>query len=325
MAEKIGLTGVLCSVSCPSDEKLKITIDCSKLDNRTFMEFSEMLQDLMLAIDAAYSERARLMRSIDGKFTGRGGIMRNEFKVIGRNKEIKFSPVPNVFVNKVKNLKHVVYDEINYYAASKIVLVEAGRFKRCLYILSKSGASEYTRRVESVNREIENLNREIAEYLKSGEYKDLLKLIEDYGLDTKPLEKEFQVDKVRLQQIPIELASYVIEEWERKDPVVAKYIKEMREKIIKDAVETFRQKLKPYLKMLSSKRISEKTIKKIREDLIRIREMSVEVGLSAVADSVITPIVDVIDNPEKFKEVFKDEKKLSEEIDARFTSLLKRI
>jgi len=317
---KVGLTGVLVSITCPSDERLKVSIDCSELDNRRFMEFSERLQDLMLGIDADYSEKAMLKRSLDGRFTGR-----KKLEVVRRGKALKFSVVPSCFVNKIKNLKHDVYDELNFYAASKIVLVQAGRFKRCLYILSKSSISEYTRLVEGYNRELEELNGKIEKYLKSSSFREVVELVESYGLDSSPLKSEFRVEPIRLQQIPIELADYVIEEWERRDPVVAKYIKDMRSRIVRDAVESFKAKLKPILDKLSAERISERTLKRIREDLERIRGMSVEVGLSAVADSVITPLIEVVDNPEKFPEVFKSKENIGGEIDSRFESLLKRI
>ena len=70
MSSGIRLSGILVSITCPTDERLKVNMDCSGLDNRSFMELSDRLQDLMLEIDAKYSERAQLKRKLSGEFTG---------------------------------------------------------------------------------------------------------------------------------------------------------------------------------------------------------------------------------------------------------------
>jgi len=321
MSNGIRLSGILVSITCPTDERLKVNIDCSNLDNRSFMELSDRLQDLMLEIDAKYSDRAQLKRKLSGEFMG---SRRRGIEIIKRKRVLRFSPIPNCYVNKVKNLKHTVYDELNFYAVSKIVLVEAGRFKRCLYILSKSGVSEYTRIVENCNKELEELNRKIEEFRKSDDFKAIVDLFEEYGVDTFPLSNDMKIESIKIQQIPIELADYVIREWEKRDPVVAKYISEMRSKIIKDSIETFKAKLKPILESLRNKKVSAKSLRRIKEDLEKIRKMSIDVGLDAVAETVVTPLIEVIEKPEKYDEVFGG-KDLVGEIDARFESLLRRL
>jgi len=98
-------------------------------------------------------------------------------------------------------------------------------------------------------------------------------------------------------------------------------LERQRQELVIKAVENLRQNIQSIVKrIISQKKLDSKKAKK---ELARLRNIAVDVGLESLAISVIDPLTQVVENPERATELLG--KDIPAEIDGRIKGLLESL
>ncbi|MEM3793297.1 MAG: hypothetical protein QXS76_00160 [Candidatus Bathyarchaeia archaeon] len=281
---ELRLEGFLVSTSSPSEEQLRITVDCTDVPWERFGQLIRDLQDQLSEIDLAYAAQERIRgRKILGGH--RKDIWANK-----RTKTIRFSPFPSRFSNLLKNLRKERYSLIH---AHGICLTPTGEpFERNIYLLSAEGAEEFLKEVEALNERLALLQREVDAFQRTEHFELIMRSLEEAGASF--IRKPFSVGSIRVNLTPIRIDPTAIEEWIEKSPRVARAIKEAEQEILKSAIESFQRRLDPIIRGEFRK------ISTAKRKLKELEELTRQLGLEALRASVIVPLYNAIDNPKAY-------------------------
>jgi len=277
------LKGFLLTVYCPSEESLAITVDLSQLAPAMHLRLIHELQDILAEMDIEYARREPRVRTLQARY---------KRLITRRERNIRFYPVPNYFVNKVRHIRAEVYENINMFCI-KIQRFVRGGFERNLYLLAEDHAPVFIAEIEKLNEEIEELNEEIARVDKT----PIINLFFRYGIEIDPF-PGLEVPKIDVQLLPIRIDPEIVKEWVEKSEIVARYLQDYRMYMIRKAIDDIKERLTPIIRYFQG----EIKIKKAKKRLKELKELAESVGLKALADSVIVPLIEACDDPEKLPE-----------------------
>ena len=196
--------GFLTDVDVPSEERLAIHVDVSGMSDAEHMEWVRGLQDLLRTIDASYKAAAT------GKNEEKPPLRRRSVRVryvkdeAGRQVKVAtFHPYPSMLVNRLKGLRHKVYDLLNQ---NCLILQEerVGRMKRKLYFLPASLAPEVMARIEELNGDLKALAEDVAEFEESGHFADIMEHVARAGAD--PNGFSASLTPIRVSPVPLSLS-----------------------------------------------------------------------------------------------------------------------
>ena len=196
--------GFLTDVDVPSEERLAVHVDVSGMPDVEHMAWVRQLQDLLRAVDASY--RA----AVTGKSEERPLLKRRSVRVryvkdeAGRQVKVAtFHPYPSMLVNRLKGLRHKVYDLLNQ---NCLILQEerVGRMKRKLYFLPASLAPDVMARVEELNGDLKALAEDVAEFEESGSFRDIMEHVAKAGAD--PNGFSANLTPIRVSPVPLSLS-----------------------------------------------------------------------------------------------------------------------
>ena len=288
---EVRLSGFLVSVHCPTEALLKIRIDTTHLSWEEYRALLRELQDHLAFVDEQYAKRTPKIRSIlaDHKRIKEVGGIR-------RKRELEFSPFPSRFANIIKNnVRARVYDLLARYALV-IQRMARGRAERNLYLLPENLAGEFVKGIEKVNEKIDELNDMIEEY----DLEPIREILRKYDLDLP--KSSFYIPYVEVDLTPITIGPEVIEEWAEKSPEVANLLDAKRRELVEKVIMDVRKRLEPIIQALAG----ERRLLKIKERLSMLKEQVEGLGLKALADSIIVPLIKASENPEKAFEILGD-------------------
>ena len=291
------LRGFLVSIHCPSEEYLTVTINCSSLSPSTYMQLVNQLQDALSDIDTMYAEKEPKGRSLKARYRR---ITANE-----RQRMLKFSPFPSRILNKLKYIRAKAYYILNSCCVS-ITSIESGFYREKAYALPESFADEFITKMNTLNNEI----NEIREFIRSFDYSSIELILSRYDLSIP--KREFGIPDIRVDLIPISFAM-AIEEWASKSEKVKQLLVRKQEELIKSVIDGIKERLEPIVKTIEG----ERNMKKIRERLEEINSIADGLGLKSISKSVIIPLIESLENPEKLG------MKPSEFVSSRIASLFK--
>ena len=196
--------GFLTDVDVPSEERLAMHVDVSGMSDVEHMEWVRGLQDLLRAVDASYKAAA----------TGKSGeklpLKRRSVRVRyvkdeagNQVKVATFHPYPSMLVNRLKAIRHKVYDLLNQ---NCLILQEerVGRMKRKLYFLPASLAPEVMAKVEELNGELKALAEDVAEFEQSGSFRGIMEHVAKAGSD--PNGFSASLTQIRVSPVPLSLS-----------------------------------------------------------------------------------------------------------------------
>ena len=196
--------GFLTDVDVPSEERLAMHVDVSGMSDVVHMEWVRGLQDLLRTVDVGYKA------AVTGKSSEKLPLKRRSVRVRymkdeagNQVKVATFHPYPSMLVNRLKAIRHRVYDLLNQ---NCLILQEerVGRMKRKLYFLPASLAPEVMAKVEELNGELKALAEDVAEFEQSGSFRDIMEHVAKAGSD--PNGFSASLTQIRVSPVPLSLS-----------------------------------------------------------------------------------------------------------------------
>jgi hypothetical protein len=262
------------------------------------MQLVTQLQDLLSDMDLAHAEKEVRGRSLRARY--------RRVTASERLRLLKFSPFPSRAMNMLKYIRAKAYELLNDYCV-KVTSLESGFYRENVYILPENLAEKFVDEVHMLNREID----EVRKFVESFDYSSIELLLSRYDLELP--KKSFSIPNMRVDLLPIAL-EYAIEEWARKSENVKQLLVNKQEELIRNAVEDIKRRLEPILKAMEG----ELKIRKMKERLKQIKSIAEGLGLKALSESVISPLIEATENPEALQG-----RKPSEFVSGRIASLLR--
>lgn len=273
----MALKGFIVSIHCPSEELLTITLDCSSLPPSRYIQLIADLQDLLTEIDERYAVREVKGRSLRARY--------RRVSADQRQRILKFSPFPSCIINKVKYVRTKAYEVLHDHCLV-ISSVESQYHRDNIYVLPKDMAEEFVKAVEKLDGELDGARRMVKEF----DLADVELLLSRYGLELP--KRDFSIPNIRIDLLPIDL-TYAIEEWGERSPRVRQLLVERQEELVRKAVESISRRLEPVLKAMEG----ELKLRDLEERLEEIRKLAEDLGLKALAETVIKPLMTAVKDP----------------------------
>jgi len=236
--ERVIINGFLIDVEVPSEERLTMHVDLSRMPGYRHVDWVSSLQDQLREIDQEYREHRGCSR------TSRGRSVRVRY-VKGddgdQRKVAQFQPYPSMIVNALKELRRAVYSLLNMHC---IILQEerVGRMKRKLYFLPASSAPELMSAIEQHNDRLNEIKNEAAEFERSAAFKEILEHVREAGEEV----EEFHPDlsRIRVSPVPLSLSRRFFEQ----------YLEEERRKALSEVDEARRRGLEALEREMEARR-----------------------------------------------------------------------
>ena len=329
MAKKkpIIVEGFLLSVSVPTEERLSVTIDASGISWRRYRDLIYALQDQLAIIDDEYKIRETRGRGLGARY--------RRITPSKRTKTIKFIPYPSRFANILRTIRRDVYFEVNS-RCLVLNMMHFGYFKRNIYLLPYNQAPAFMSYINEKNREIEDLNNQIEDFRRTRYFDEIRDIISDAKLDTSALDDIVKIPKISVDLTPLRLDPSIVEdlietrykkmferisEEEKKGlEVLRRELEEKRRELVIKSIESIRDKINVIIRRIAA----EKKLKNVKKELEHLKRIAVDIGLEAVAKTVINPLIEVTENPSKAEEILGTAD-ISKEIDGRIAGLIKTI
>ena len=317
------LRGIHVSCHVPTEERLTVQIE--GLAPEKFRRLAEVLEDWFIVVDEAYKETFVRGRSWKGR--GRRISQRSRIRVL------KFSPFPSRFSNILRSIRRDVYVELH----KNCLVLEGeqyGGYKQNIYILPYANAPAFMNFIEVKNKEIDDLNSKINEFKNTGYFKDLKELLRHHGISVN-LNGNWHVDHIGIDVTPLALEPTTVKQMVEEDyrkmfeklkdeekrgiEALHRELERKRRELVVKGVENLQNKITLIIKRIAgARKLKPEAVKK---DLKRLRRIAVSVGLEAVASTVIDPLTEVVDDPEKAVELFGT-KDLTEGVNGRIKGLI---
>jgi len=256
---------------------LTVTIDCSELPPATYLQLVQQLQDILSEVDERYAMDEVRGRSLRARY--------RRVSIDQRLRHLKFSPFPSRALNKIKYVRAKAYDLLHDYCLV-IQSVESLYYRDNVYVLPEDEAEVFVGLVERLDRELDEARRIVAEH----DLSDIELLLSRYGLELP--RRDFRVPPIRIDLLPVDL-TYAIEEWGERSPRVRQLLVERQEELVRGAVEALKRRLEPVLRAMEG----EMTIAKLEERLKEIKKLAEGLGLKALAETVIEPLIVATKDP----------------------------
>lgn len=320
------LRGLHVAVHMPTEERLTVQIE--GLDPEKFRGLAADLEDWFAVVDDAYKETFVRGRGWKGR-----GRRVTQFK---RVRILKFSPFPSRFSNILRTVRRDIYRELH----SKCLVLageEVGGRRQNIYILPYANAPAFMKTVEEKNREIDCLTDRIKEFQKTSYFQELKGILKKYNVNIN-LDVEWKLGRITVDVTPLALEPRTVKEMveeeykrffkklerEEKEALEAlhKELERKRRELVIKGVENLQEKLNQIINRITTmKKLKPKVVKK---ELDNLHKLAVSVGLESLAETVIAPLAEVVENPDKAVEVFGT-KDLSEGVNGRIKALLESL
>lgn len=342
LKKPVVLKGIQMAVHSPTEERLMVQIE--NLTPERFAPLARTVEDYMRDVDDAYtySETKTHVESRRG-WTGRGRRISSK----SRKRLIRFSPYPNRFSNVLRMLRRDIYMRLN---RECIVLKgqSYGRYQQNIYILPYAVAPTFMNFIDDLNKKVDDLNNKIREFKKSRYAKKAQEILREYGIKQAFTENgNHLVSHVTVDMTPLALETQTVknmldeehkrmferlskEEQKSREQLeleerrgmerVAREVERSSREFVTKAISDLQTKINPVVKrFVSTKKVRAKSIK---NDIKRIQNVAISVGLEELAKMILQPLAEVVDHPEKAQELFGVEVTgLDKEVDARLKSL----
>ncbi|MCW4008542.1 MAG: Atg14 domain-containing protein [Candidatus Bathyarchaeota archaeon] len=194
--------GFLVNVDVPSEERMSVKVDISSLSNTGHMSWVSRLQNMLQQIDVDYKTLATgknvtntRRRSIKARY-----VKNQQGQQI---KIVSFQPYPSLLINRLKSIRHMVYDILN---ENCLIIQEEqiGRMKRKLYFLPANSAAEVMNKIGELNSKLNTLKIEIANYEKSSYFNDVVTYIK--SVDKNQMASNVLLPEIKIAPIPLSLS-----------------------------------------------------------------------------------------------------------------------
>ncbi|MGC9069608.1 MAG: hypothetical protein ACP5IZ_11660 [Thermoprotei archaeon] len=281
----ISLRGFFLTVHCPTEELLNVTIDATSLNPSEFFALIQELQELLRNIDEFYAVNRELLRgrSVHAKHW-------RAFHYDERRRIIRFAPFPSAYINKLKTIRRELYDIINENA---ILIYSDGL--RNTYLLPYETSESFTNKIEKLNTKINDLRSKVEAFINSNDFFNISYIFEKRLLA--PLKPNPNIPNITIRLIPVNLENIDIEKWAEFSPSVAEILRQTKEDYIKRVLLSLQEKLLPIITELEKQR----NLENIKAQLEKIKRIVESVGMNAIAESIIIPLINITEGKVKTK------------------------
>jgi len=236
--ERVIINGFLLNCEVPSEERLTMRIDLSRMPGYKHIDWISALQDLLREIDQDYREKRGYSR------TSRGRSVRVRYVKDDDGNQRKvalFQPYPSMIVNALKELRRTVYDALNTHC---IILQEerVGRMKRKLYFLPAPSAPRLMAIIEQHNERLEEIKRDAREFEGSPDFKQILEHVKGAGEEIEDFHPD--LSRIRVSPVPLSLSREFFEQ----------YLEEERRKALTEVDEARRRGLEALEREMEARR-----------------------------------------------------------------------
>jgi len=249
---------------------------------------------------------------------------------------LRFSPFPSRFSNILRTVRRDLYEELH----KNCLVLEGeqyGGYRQNIYILPYANAPAFMRSIQEENRTIDELNKKIRDFQQTAYFADLKTILEKHKVGIR-LNGEWQMEHVSIDATPLALEPTTVKEMVEEEyhkmfrkleedekrgleALHAELERKRRELVVK-GVENLQNKINNIVnRIVAAKKLKPKTVK---EDLQRLHRLAVSVGLESLATSVIDPLSQIVEHPEKAEQVFGT-KNVSVEVNGRIKALLESL
>lgn len=320
------LRGIHIAVHSPTEERLTVQIE--RLSPDAFRSLAADLEDWFLVVDDKYKETYVKGRG----WRGRGKRISQKSRI----RVLRFSPFPSRFSNILRTVRRDIYVEIR----RNCLVLEGekyGGYRQNIYILPYANAPAFMNKIQAQNKEIDDLNKKIEKFKQTHYFADLKAILQKHNVRI-TLNGEWKVEHLTIDATPLALEPTTVKDMVEKDyqklfkrleederkglEALHEELENKRKELVVKGVENLQSKITAIVqKIVATKKLR---VKSVKEELEKIRRIAVSVGLESVASTVIDPLSQVVENPEKAMEVFGT-KNLSEGINGRIKGLLESL
>lgn len=330
----IKLEGLHITIHMQGPERLKIKT--TKLDEETSRALRFDAEDWHKVVDDLWKfKRTRGGRSWE--LTGK------KIDESTRERIARLEPFPSSFPNALGKANTYLHDELR----EMCWVINRDRntgWQNNFYILGHSNIPKFIALIEEVNVLIDDLNKRIIEFTKSSDYNEFKFILSKYKLDGL-LNKPWHINHAAFEASELELEPATLRqtldklgqremakfdeqqraEYLRRLAEFDRQVKETQHERVDLVMEDFNKKLNNLVETIArtGRKRNSQTIK---EQCARARNLAIDMGLEAIATSIIDPLTIVADHPERAIELFGVESNgLSREIDGRLRGLMEGV
>lgn len=203
------LKGLLLYISVPSEEKYKILIDITSLDESARIALREEIMQLISEMDEKYTQRGTRGRGIKISYrtinveepervTQQGTVLttrKSKKKIV----YIEMIPIPSSLITSVGTIRTEVYAVVNRLALTISEISHGGRKVRKTFLLPLAALTAFNTEIERFNERIKRFNGMLQRYTEQDTYipqlAELLKRYDVQMLDTTSI-REMSVNEV---------------------------------------------------------------------------------------------------------------------------------
>jgi hypothetical protein len=320
------LRGIYIVVHSPTEERLSFQIE--HLTPEQFRSLAADLEDWFLIVDDKYKKT--FVRGRGWKGRGKRVSERSRIRVL------RFSPFPSRFANILRTVRRDLYVALH----KNCLVLEGekhGGYRQNIYILPYANAPTFMNEIQTKNKVIDGLNKKINEFMQTRHFANLKAILDKRNMRI-TLNGQWKMEHITMDATPLALEPTTVKEMveteyqkmfkklekEEQQGLEALHdeLERKRKELVVKGVENLRGKIENIIKrIVATKKLRPKTVK---EDLARLRKIAVSVGLEAIATSIIDPLGQVIEKPEKAMELFGT-KDLSAAVNGRVAGLIAKL
>ncbi len=320
MSEKIVLKGFITTLRFPSDAALRMKCNTSILKGTKYLAFLNELKAFMNNIDFLYAEREETLRGreLEAHYQSKRIKSESGYRIID-SKTLWVRPFPSRFENILKTARIRAYRLLN--SLTICITREAkGRFKDNMYLLpaDDNSVNLLFNGINSINTTLKGLAKNMGEYEKGEEIRRLFEILESNNVQiVSTYSKKLEIS-IDLLPIDIDVA---LEEWSERNPDVARTLMQKKQEMVAAALGKFRQQMEPLLAMLEG----EAKLRNAGKTLENLKNLANTLGLSALANPILTQLEKALEDPEHASKYIKSPKHLREITDIRLKTALETL
>lgn len=326
MAQRtVMLQGMIISPHVPSESKFEQPTP--ELSDATFNNLKDELEDLMPPIDQNWKR----FRCLGTSWKAAGARVGK-----GRVRTLYVRMFPGSIYHVPSAIRSKVYTEIIPSTSFRIDKGTQGSQHMAIYILPYANLPSFIEQIEQLNNTaVAELNKKIDEFQASRDYQAIVDVLAKYGVADIVKDINFHISKVSWSWTALSLdtetvAAHVEEAWKKAFGEVKAKEKQMLDDFIQNDLQQKRETAEQCLEQLRTrlsniaKRIAlaRRNPERLKQDLEALRGMALSMGAEALTESVVTPLLTIIDHPEKAIELFGT-KEVSNEVELRVKAFIK--
>jgi hypothetical protein len=331
------LQGMIIAPHVPSESKFEVPVE--GLSDEKFNGLKNELEDLYPPIDENWKHkyaRGRAWRAV-GTRVGRniveGGVQPDTIQ--DRVRVLYVRMFPSSITSWPSSIRTKIYTDIIPTTCFALEKEKKGNQHKMTFILPYSNIPRWMEKIDELNRtEVAKLNAAIVEFQQSRDYQTIVDVLQKWNVANVLEHASFGIDNITWTWQPLSLdfetvKQHVEEAWKKAfgevDATKKKMIQDFiendmaaRNKEFERCIENLQARIKTITLRISTRRKPER----LKEDIEAIRGMALSMGAEELAETVLQPLQEVIDHPEKAVELFGT-KEVDKEIEGRMQAFVK--